>query len=97
MGEWLLVQFDNLNGCGMAGGGAGHGGNASARGVGIGRGSGVPGEPNDQENMDLDIGGGVIHSGNAIVPVARKRLIGDDGLVIGKTTIPSTTPTWLRE
>ena len=50
------------------------------RGGGQGGGRGNPGDPNEQEAADMDLG-------DTIIPTARKRLIGQDGTPV---STPST-------
>lgn len=90
-GEWLLVKFDYAGGRGAAGKGAPHGGVGFARGGGFGRGRGVSGEPNPHENVDMDLADVAAPLGSAIVPVARKRVIDQDG-GIDNSVAPSATP-----
>lgn len=80
-GDWLLVQFDNGGGHGNSN--VPRGGGSMGRGGGFGRGRGNPGDPNDRETEDMDLG-------DAIIPMARKRLIGQDGSVL--TPAMSTPP-----
>lgn len=61
-----------------------HVGGARGRGGGPGRGSGNPGDPNNQENMDLDSDGGLVNNG-VVVTMARKRLVNVDGTFTERT------------
>ena len=76
-GDWLLVQFDNSAGHGTSG--APRGGGSMGRGGGFGRGRGNPGDPNLQESEDMELE-------NAVIPLAHKRLISQDGMVVINTS-----------
>lgn len=80
-GEWLLVNYDSqINR--KNGGDAGPAGGRTSRGGGPEGRSGYDGRSNDEENTDMAVDGRLENNSGAMVPLARKRLIGQDGFAV---------------